>query len=373
MTSSTPPRACRRVAEPGTVLVDEATRRPTEAAIEFAPRALTLKGKAEPVELWPALRVVAAAAARADSTGLEPPFVGRDREFRLLKEAAPRHRRERARRSWSRSSASPGIGKSRLAWEFEKYIDGLVEDFWWHQGRCLSYGDGVAFWALAEMVRMRARIAEEDDSERAWPPSWTRRWREFVPDAEERDWISRRSATCWASQRRATAIAGDCSRDGGCSSSGWPTDGPTVLVFEDIQWADQALLDFIEYLMEWSRDHPLLVVTLARPELFDRRAGWGVGSRAFTSLTLEPLAPETMRDLVNGMAPGLPDSLVEQIVDRAEGVPLYAVETVRMLLDRGLLERRDGADGGNRRGRGARDPRNPARADRRSAGRPGRI
>ena len=328
-------------AEPGSVLIDEATRRATEAAIQSSPAGgFTLKGKAEPVELWTALRVVAGRGGEGRAAGLEPPFVGRDREFRLIKEAALATAEE-GRAQLVSIVGIAGIGKSRLAWEFEKHSDGLVREIWWHQGRCLSYGDGVAFWALAEMVRVRARIAE-DEPEQSMAAKLAETVTQFVPDAEERDWIIPALGNLLGLDD-----AGDGDR--GRLFSGWrlffermADNGPTVLVFEDIQWADQALLDFIEYLMEWSRDHPLLVVTLARPELFDRRAGWGVGSRSFTSLTLEPLAPETMHDLVEGMAPGLPDPLVEQIVDRAEGVPLYAVETVRMLLDRGLLERRDG-------------------------------
>ena len=116
----------------------------------------------------------------------------------------------------------------------------------------------------------------------------------------------------------------------------------TVLVFEDLQWADSGLLDFIEYLLEWSRNSPILVVTLARPELAERRAGWGTGKRGLTSLYLDPLSPEAMTQLLAGMAPGLPDDLSARILERAAGVPLYAVETVRMLLDRGLLVERDG-------------------------------
>src|SRR5207237_10173988 len=112
---------------------------------------------------------------------------------------------------------------------------------------------------------------------------------------------------------------------------------PTVLAFEDLQWADESLLDFIEYLLDWSRDHPLFVVTLARPELLERRPTWGAGRRNFTSMFLEPLPPEVMEELLAGLVPGLPQDLRDRILARAEGVPLYAVETVRMLLDRGLL------------------------------------
>src|SRR5207248_6427080 len=114
---------------------------------------------------------------------------------------------------------------------------------------------------------------------------------------------------------------------------------PTVLAFEDMQWADASLLDFVEYLLDWSRNHPLFVVTLARPDLVERRPTWGAGQRSFTSLYLEPLATEAMEELLKGLVPGLPETLRDQILERAEGVPLYAVETMRMLLDRGLVVR----------------------------------
>ena len=110
-----------------------------------------------------------------------------------------------------------------------------------------------------------------------------------------------------------------------------------VLAFEDMQWADASLLDFVEYLLDWSRSYPIFVLTLARPELLERRPTWGAGQRSFTSLYLEPLSEQAMEKLLTGLVPGLPETLRAQIMARAEGVPLYAVETVRMLLDRGLL------------------------------------
>src|SRR3989442_7722390 len=104
-----------------------------------------------------------------------------------------------------------------------------------------------------------------------------------------------------------------------------------------MQWADASLLDFVEYLLDWSRSHALFVVTLARPELLERRPTWGAGQRSFTSLYLEPLSEGAMHELLTGLVPGLPAELRDRILARAEGVPLYAVETVRMLLDRRLL------------------------------------
>jgi predicted ATPase len=112
---------------------------------------------------------------------------------------------------------------------------------------------------------------------------------------------------------------------------------PVVLVFDDMQWADASLLDFVEYLLEWSRNYPIFILTLARPDLVERHPHWGAGKRSFTSLSLEPLSQAAMEALIEGFVPGLPDELRARILERAEGVPLYAVETVRMLLDRGLL------------------------------------
>ena len=110
-----------------------------------------------------------------------------------------------------------------------------------------------------------------------------------------------------------------------------------VLVFEDFHYADSGLIDFVDHLLEWSRAYPIYVVTLARPELLERRTDWGAGKRNFTSLYLEPLPEAAMRELLAGLVPGLPETAVKAIVARADGIPLYAVETVRMLLAEGKL------------------------------------
>jgi len=150
-------------AQPGTVLVGDATKRASEASITYDDAGEhVLKGKAEPLRLWQAQRVVAGARGSLRSTGLEAPFVGRDRELRLVKEHFHASADE-GRAQLVLVNGIPGIGKSRLAWEFEKYVDGLAVETFWHRGRCLSYGDGVAYWALAEMVRMRCGIAEEEE------------------------------------------------------------------------------------------------------------------------------------------------------------------------------------------------------------------
>jgi hypothetical protein len=150
------------LAPAGAVLVGEATRRASEAAVAFEPAGThEVKGKAEPLTLWRALRVTAARRGEGRATALEAPFVGRDAELRLVKDLFHAAADERRARVVSVVGVA-GVGKSRLSWEYQKYLDGLVEEVRWHRGRCLAYGEGVAFWALAEMVRMRAGIAEEE-------------------------------------------------------------------------------------------------------------------------------------------------------------------------------------------------------------------
>jgi len=329
-------------ADPGTVLVGDATRAATEAAIAYEDADFhSLKGKVEPVRLHRALRVIAARRGEGRSAGIESPFVGREAEFRLVKDLFHASAEEGRARLVS-IVGTAGVGKSRLLWEFEKYVDGLVDDVRWHRGRCLAYGEGVAYWALAEMVRMRTRISEEED-----PESARAKLREtlagLVPAPDERAFLEPRLAHLLGLADRSAPDKEDLFSAWRLFFERMAARDPVVLVFEDLQWADAGLLDFIEYLLDWSRAHPIYVVTLARPELAERRSAWGAGSRDFTSLFLDSLGPDEVEQLLHGLAPGLPDELRARIVERAEGIPLYAVETVRMLLGRGLLKQ--SADG----------------------------
>ena len=323
------------VAEPGWVLVGGSTRRATEQTIAYVEAGNhELKGKVGLVPLHRALRVVSGARGSLKSTGLEAPFVGRERELRQIKELFHVCADEGKAHLVSVTGIA-GIGKSRLAWEFYKYFDGIAQITYWHRGRCLSYGEGVTYWALADMVRMRARIAEDEEPASALG-KLAAVVEEHVPDAEERRFVEPRLRHLLALEE------GRFERDD--LFAAWrlfferlADVYPAVLVFEDMQWADASLLDFIEYLLEWSRNAPIYVLTLARPELLERRPTWGAGKRNFTSIYLEPLSAQAMEALLAGLVPGLPESLRAQILGRAEGIPLYAVETVRMLLDRGAL------------------------------------
>jgi class 3 adenylate cyclase/tetratricopeptide (TPR) repeat protein len=323
-------------AQPGTVLVGEATQRAAAGSIIFEEAGeQALKGKASSVPAWRALRVVAERGGRNRSDVLEAPFVGRDEELRQLKDLF--HATGRERRPRLVSVIGPaGIGKHRLAWEFLKYLDGLVDLVWWHAGRSPSYGDGITFWALGEMVRARAGLREDDDEPTSREKIATM-VRTTVPDPEEQRWIQAALLTLLGLE---TSLGSDQ------LFAAWRTfferlalSAPVILVFEDFHHADSGLIDFIDHLMEWSRNVPITVLTLARPEFLERRPDWGAGKRSFTSIHLEPLPPTAMRELLAGLVPGLPPGAANAIVSRADGVPLYAVETVRMLLAQGRLVR----------------------------------
>ena len=328
-------------AGPGTVLVGEATVHAASNAISFEPAGeQALKGKVAPVPAWRAITVVARRGGSGRAATLEPPFVGRDDELRLIKELFDATSREQKSRLVT-VIGQAGIGKSRLAWEFEKYLDGVVDTAYWHEGRSPSYGEGISYWALAEMVRRRAGIAEGDDE-----PTIRRRLGatldEFILDPAERRWIEPPLAGLLGLAELPTEGREELFAAWRTFFERMAAVAPVVMVFSDLQWADQGLLDFVEDLLHWARNAPIFVVGSARPELLERRAGFGDRLKSVTRISLEPLGDEPMRQLLEGLVPGLPPVALRSMVERAEGIPLYAVETVRMLLDRELLVASDG-------------------------------
>ena len=324
-------------AAPGQVWVDETTRLLTASAITYVDvGSHAMKGKADPVPLWSVRAVVAAMGGAQRADGLEAPLVGRDRELRLCKDLFHASE-ETARPLLMVVEGDPGVGKTRLAWEFEKYTDGLTGMVSWHRGRCLSYGEGVAFFALAEAVRGRLRSVDDTEDEAAMVD---RGLAELVPDEAERDWLRPRVAALLGIGSVGSFPRGDL-------FSAWTTlleraggGDPVVLVIDDAQHADEGLLQFVEHLVAVAA-FPCFVVLLTRPGLLEDRPALAVNRRA-TVVHLESLAAADMGTLLGGLVAGLPTEVRAQLVARAEGIPLYAVETVRSLIDRDLVVPRGG-------------------------------
>jgi len=332
----------------GRVVVDRATRDAASPAITFARiGSLALKGRRGRLDAYAATGLRnAATVGSASHTGR---LVGRDREVREITELLESVIVGGRGRLVSLTGIA-GIGKSRLAWELDHWVDEHRTAIAWHDGRALAFGEGVAFSAVAQMVRRRARIDESA------PPELAERQlvaalEELVRDETERRWIEPRLSALLFPE---TADAFDQDE----LFAAWrrffervSEHSPVVMVFEDVQWADSSLLDFIEHLATWSRKRPIFVLTLARPELLDLRPTWGSAVGSFTSITLERLPDAAMRELLAERAGAMPRALLEQVLRDAGGVPLYAVEVARMLMDRdrqgeaGETASRTGAEG----------------------------
>jgi class 3 adenylate cyclase/tetratricopeptide (TPR) repeat protein len=328
----------QRVAPVGAAVVGEATWRATRTLFDFEEiEPVRVKGKAEPVPIW---RVVAPTSRTGSDTGRPAtPFVGRDRELELLQELYRRVPREHGVQLVT-IIGEPGVGKSRLVDEFSAFVDAQPELVAWRQGRCLPYGDGITFWALGEIVKAQAGILESDD-----PPQVAGKLDAAVSalfaEASERDWVKARLAPLLGVVPAETA-----SVERSESFTAWQrfidaiaAGRPLVLVVEDLHWADPALLQFLEHLVDRPAAVDLLVVTTARAELAERHPGWGGGLRNAATISLPPLTDEDTARLVGALAGRsvLPAEVQALLLERAGGNPLYAEELVRLLTDRGLL------------------------------------
>ena len=326
-------------AEPGTVFVDDATVRVTRGALSFSHAgAFELKGKAEAVDLWRAERVGSGVGERFG--GVEAELVGRDDELGRLR-AAFRHAVDESSPRLVTVSGGAGVGKSRLAWELEKEVAATPGQVIWCRGRCLPYGDGVAFWALAEIVRQRLGIADDDSAEVA-RVAFRTTLASLVLDEAAREFVAPRL-------ERLLGLVGSAAAamDPADLFSGWRVffeqlarTAPVVLVLEDVQYADEGLLQFVDHLMEWARESPILVLMIGR-QAAGNTSGWTARPGA-EQLVVGPLSDADTRELLTALVQDIPAEAVGAIAARAEGVPLYAVETVRMLVDRGDIRLEDG-------------------------------
>ena len=269
------------------------------------------------------------------------PLVGRGEQVDLLLDALRRCRSERTVQLVTLVGV-PGIGKSRLVWELMQAVEQDPDFITWRQGRSLPYGAGVTHWALGEMVKAQAGILDSDTADGA----------EAKLHATVTDLIDDPAEAAWV-EEHVRALAGlDAPGGGGGdrhseASAAWrrflealADQHPLVLVFEDLHWADDALLDFIDHLADWARDVPMLVVCTARPELLDRRHGWGGGKRNALTVALSPLADTDIARLISSLLEQalLPAETQAMLLATAAGNPLYAEEYVRMLIDRGHLQ-----------------------------------
>ena len=304
---------------------------------ELEPAAL--KGKAEPVRVFVARATRGRLGAHLIRTHDNTPYVGRDIDLALLTGLFDK--------TVATSSVQlvtvvgePGIGKSRIVAELLEHAQAREPRLTWRQGRCLPYGDGVTFWALGEIVKAQAGILESDDQEAA-----SSKLELTVPDGVDREWMAQRLLPLVG-----VDVSSDAERDE--LFAAWRTfletvaeESPCVLVFEDLHWADDGLLAFLEHLADRAEGVPLLVVGTARPELFERRATFAAGLPNVNRVNLAPLTDEETALLVSALLDSseIPAELWEPIIERSEGNPLYAGEFVHLLRDQDLLVQENGA------------------------------
>ena len=321
------------------ILVGETTYRATERVVEYREcEPVQAKGKADPLPVWEALGARARYGVDVFQRG-GAELVGRGEELDWLTDGLARTLRER-RTQLVTLVGVPGIGKSRLVWELAQAVDADPDLIvYWRQGRSLPYGEGVAFWAVGEMVKAQAGILETDSAEAA-ETKLHEMVADLIPDAESAAWIE-------GHLRPLVGITGEADPGGDRRDEAFAAwrrffealaeHRPLVLVFEDLHWADDILLDFVDHLVDWVNEAPLLVIGTARPELLERRPGWGGGKSNAATVSLAPLSEEETARLFASLLGQsvMPAELQAPLLARAGGNPLYAEEYARMVSERG--------------------------------------
>jgi tetratricopeptide (TPR) repeat protein len=317
-------------ASPGEILLGAETFALVRSAVEVqAVEPLALKGKAEPVEAWRLMAVVDTTFRHARP--LEAPLVGRRRPLHLLEDAFREAVEERVCHLFTIIGVA-GVGKSRL---IDEFTDSLGDEARVAGGRCLAYGHGITYWPVAEAIRHGAGIGED-----ASPETTTTRLREVLgaePEAERiaaivggllgiQDSPPAPDEIFWAIRKTFEVLA---------------RQQPLILVFDDVHWGEPTFLDLIDHIAEWTRDAPILLVVMARPDLLEKRPAWGGGKRWVTTMSLEPLSEVESQELVGSLLgrTELPPELQSQISRAAEGNPLFLEELLGKLIDDGFLVR----------------------------------
>ena len=318
----------QQTAEPGEILVGPFARRLTLSVVDTEERGfLELKGFDDPLPVW---RLVGIQETSGRVPSVAAGFVGREHELELLHNTLSRVVRDRRAHLFT-IYGEPGVGKSRLAREFADGVEGATV----LAGRSLSYGEGVTYWPLAEMVKVAAGITDDDPVHEA-----VAKLRACCGDDAVADLLAlavgvlegieaerSQQEIAWAAHEWAAELA---------------DAQPLILVFEDVHWAEDPLLELIEHLAERVKDAPLLIVCLARPELLDIRPGWGGGRLRAAAIELEPLAPEESEELLDALLADHELSASERstLLEKTEGNPLFVEETTRMLLEGGTSSKR---------------------------------
>jgi class 3 adenylate cyclase/tetratricopeptide (TPR) repeat protein len=323
------------------ILVGEPTYNATRDVISYEPApAVEAKGKAEPIPVWEA--VEARSRLGVDVRQSSPvPLVGRERERSILLDTLARAEAELTPQLVTLVGV-PGIGKSRLVYELLATLEQSDELRYWRQGRSLPYGEGVSFWALGEMVKAQAGILDGDAPAVA-ADKLERAVAEVAADGD----------AAWVTQALGPLVGlGGSNSDGAAgrreeSFAAWrrffesmAERRPLVLVFEDLHWADDGLLDFIDHLIDWATGVPILVICTTRPELLERRPGWAGGKPNALTLGVSPLSDTDSAKLLSLVlgTPVLAAETQAALLERASGNPLYAEQFARLLVERGSIE-----------------------------------
>jgi class 3 adenylate cyclase/tetratricopeptide (TPR) repeat protein len=308
----------QQAAPVNTIMIGQGAHRLTLGRFEVEDEGpVEIRGRAEPVWAW---RVICVAGGRARPGVRQAPLVGREEELELLENTYSRAVRDHRAHLFT-IYGDPGVGKSRLANEFVGGLEGATVLF----GRALPYGEGVTYSALSDMVKTAAGIADDDPLDDA-----LEKLRDCCPDEAVADLLALASGVleavkgernqqeiAWAAREWAEKLA---------------EPQPLVLVFEDIHWAEDALLELIEHMSTWVKNVPILLLCLARPELLDLRPGWSGGRVRATAIELEPLGRTDSEALVEALLDGeLGSGARQAVLDKSEGNPLFVEETVRML------------------------------------------
>jgi len=320
------------------ILVGEATYRATRHTIDYRDAApVQAKGKAEPIRVWEAVAVRSRLGSDVEER-LRTPLVGRERERTLLAEAFERARTEESAQLVTLVGV-PGIGKSRLVAELLQVVEAEPDLISWRQGRSLPYGESVSYWALGEIVKSHAGILDTDPLDEA-EKKLVETVAELVEDERERAWLAGHA-------RPLLGLEGAERSERNEAFAAWrrlleaaAEQRPLVLVFEDLHWADDGLLDFVDHLADWATTVPLLIVGTARPELLDRRPGWGGGKRNAFTLSIGPLTDANTAVLLQHLLQRatLDADAQQAVLERAEGNPLYAEEYARLLAEQDAVD-----------------------------------